>query len=289
LLPRLEAARELKDSARSRKVAEALAETIADADEFWAVRKAAVDALAGGRGESVRRVLLETLAGDPSSKVRRSAASALGSFDEDDTNAALRMALWNDESYRVRSASARSLGKHERPGSATQLVRALSQQSHRSEVFKGALDGLETMEYSRLRRLCEDWSAYGKPGEARNHALSKLVTLAKDSDDEDFREDLREHLIDLLDDPIYWTVSTAISGLGNLGDAAARPALQAVVADAAHSRHRRSARSALEKLDAPKPAEGDGQDLKAEREAREALERRVEDLEEALEEKDTAE
>ena len=277
LLPRLEAARELKEKAGGRRAAAALIEALGDLEEHRSVRVAAAESLGAGRGAATRDALLAALKQDPESRVRTAAASALGDFEHREVGAALRRALWRDESYRTRAAAARSLGKVGGDAAAAELERALTQRSHRDEVVKGALDGLMELEAPRLARLAEGWTDAARPPEARDHAIGVLVKLAQDSEDEPLRERVVDRLVELLDDPLIRTRAKAIGGLGDLKVAKVRSTLSALAESSAVSRIRRSARSALEKLDAPAPA-GKGPDC----ERCDELEERIRVVEERL-------
>jgi aminopeptidase N len=248
LLSRMEAARDLADVAGQPKVTRGLVEALAP-DVAWPLRREAAVALGRARGESARKALLATLASDPDSRVRTAAAEALGNFEgEPDVARGLQDALGRDRSYAVMAAAARALGKMKAPGAESTLERALGLRSHREEVFRGALDGLREMKSERTRALAERWSAYGKPVRARNHAIWTLAKLASESTDETFRKDVKERLVKLTEDPLFWTRNTAVEGLGVLEDPSAVDVLKRVAASAPESRIQRTAWQSIRDL-----------------------------------------
>lgn len=82
-------------------------------DNFWAVRKAAVEAMRrykGSEGGVVRKELQRLAASDPKSQVRAAAITTLAAFTNEDFGAAYTAAL-NDSSYLVESAAVQALAK----------------------------------------------------------------------------------------------------------------------------------------------------------------------------------
>ena len=110
-----------------------------------------------------------------------------------------------------------------------------------------------------------EWTAYGKPYQARDAAATCLSKLARFIDR---KEPARDRLIELLDDPWLRTRLTAISALVHLGDSEAIPALERLAARELDGRVVRSCREAAVRL---REGVDKGEEVKKLREERETL------------------
>lgn len=281
LLPRLEAARDLKDRAGMAGNLDALREAALHASE-WPLRKEAAAALELG-GPDATPVLLEALAGETDSRVRAAAAGALGRHRGEGVRAALEKALAGDASYAVRAAAARALGKMRDPAASRALEQATAQRSHREEVLAGSLEGLAELRAPRLRGIAERLAAPAQPYAIRARAIAALGRVAKDSLVEADRRAIVEGLERMLDDGSYRVRIAAQEALVSAAHADGLDELRRVAASHPHELTRSRAEGAVQSLVAAL-AEGTTTSelrraLEDERKKREELEARVRKLE----------
>ncbi len=155
---------------------------LANADVFWALRQAAVKALAGFSGDEVRTCLIAAAKDDAKSFVRREAVKSLGKFAHDDTRAALRTIIQEDRSYNTVAEALRSLAKVDRTGCRDDLMAALDVDSHKHVILKAAADGLAEIQDARaVQRLLACLDAPTTPD--RRIAVLAALTRLGGSDD----------------------------------------------------------------------------------------------------------
>lgn len=289
---RLGAARELAEETGRKDAVSGLVRVLA-ADGSWALRREVALALEKATGAPALEALLTALSSDPDSRVRTAAAGSLGAFEGSDVGRPLARALTGDDSYAVRAACARALGRAEPEGAARLLERALSQTSHRDEVFRAALSALLEVDEDRAARHARRWTSYGRREPARNHAVGVLAEAASRRGEAELTREVREHLLELLDDSLLSTRRAAARALVVLGDGDAVPALRRLASAAAEPGLRRTARDAARdlerKVDERREVGELARQLREEREAREELERRLDEIEHRLEPADAGE
>ena len=132
----------VKDDARA---FEALV-SCAQGDPFWAVRRAAIDAIAKIPGAQTRAALTRASA-DPNSSVRASAVAALGDLKEAGLVEFFRDQFERDASDLVKTEAVRAMGKTGSTAAIPILERASAVPSYRHMVRKAATEAL-----AQLRR-----------------------------------------------------------------------------------------------------------------------------------------
>jgi aminopeptidase N len=141
------AVRELGRSGSSVRVAEELA-TIAQADPFWAVRLAALEAIAAvDPQESIE--LFRTAAADASSRVRRAAIRILGAVDDPALAEFFRERFTADDSYQVQAEALRAIGQTGDRSQLDFLRQASEMPSHRDVIRRAAEWAIEQISESR--------------------------------------------------------------------------------------------------------------------------------------------
>jgi HEAT repeat protein len=125
-------------------------------------------------------------------------------------------------------------------------VKALAYDSHSEVIRQAAFEGLAELRDTDGIDQVLPWTEYGQPTQARTAAVKALGSLAKH--DEARRDDLRDHLIELLDDPHFRVRRAAMEALGDLGDAEAIAALERSVAREPAYGTRERAREALRNI-----------------------------------------
>ncbi len=284
LLARLEAARELKESAGLAGAHEALVDAARSAPA-WALRRAACESLERS-GPGGAAVLIGVLESDADTRVRTAAAAALASHRTPAAQAALTRALAGAPSYAVRGAAARSLGRFDDPALDRVLEAAASQRSHREEVLGGCLDALAQRHSPRLLALAQRLASARQPYEVRARAIGALGRLAKNAVDAGERRRVVADLIEWLDEPHYRVRLAASEALVTAADEAGLPALRRIAASHPHELTRARVAQHAKQLEAAVVASASvaevRRSLEEERRKREALEERVRKLEARL-------
>ncbi len=250
VIGRIDAAAELAKLATA--VAVAALKAAVTGDGFWGVQAEAARGLGRIGTPEALEALLDCVSVD-NARARRAAAGALGSFrDEAPANrgAAAAEALQKllddgDPSYYVEAEAAAALGRTRSQRAFATLERAMAKRSHNDIIRVRALEGLAELRDERALPIAVEWTAYGKPYQARDAAATCLSKTAKYLDK---KEPARDRLTELLDDPWLRTRLTAISALVHLGDVAAIPALERLAARELDGRVIRTSREAITKL-----------------------------------------
>jgi aminopeptidase N len=246
---RCRAARALGEKGSAAAV-EALARAARE-DAAWMVRGEAARALGVVRSERARDALISALEGEAHVKARRALVEALGEFREEEAAgpiaAALEKVLGGDRSYLVEHEAARSLGRVRSPRALAALTGpAFERRSHADVLQTGIAAGLGELRDARGIEWLRKLARYGAPPAARGAAIAALGKLGRAFPDR--REEVRDVLENLLDDP-WFRAQVAVPGaLGALGDAAAIGPLERARDRALDGRVRRRASEAIRRL-----------------------------------------
>lgn len=279
---RARAALALADHAGDSKATKALRYCL-HKEPFWDVRTRAAEALGKIKTGRAKEALLSAL-DDSDSRVRREVIKALGKFKGDrKVEKALAKSLNNDESYYARSEAVKALAAMEAKSGYTYCVSALKQSSFNETVRAGAMSALVKLKTPRGIDHAMKWTEYGLPQHARRAAVKALAGLAEF--DEDREDEIRERIIELLEDPSYRMRKAAIAALGDLGDSDAISALERSIAREPDYACHKAARKAIRKInEAAEPnvasLKSDIETLKADqKELQETIKRLTETLE----------
>ena len=176
---RITAARSLGDDTGDSAVREALAEAAA-ADPFWAVREAALTALAPTRTDSSAGPFLAALH-DPSSRVRNAAASLLSRFKEHGVARLLDSLARSDSSYLVAATALRELASVDTARAFAAARDLLPCESYRGIIRMTALSTLRAARDPRAIALALPYTDRAYNAHVRHGAVSVLGQLGKDS------------------------------------------------------------------------------------------------------------
>ncbi|MBI2887197.1 MAG: HEAT repeat domain-containing protein [Chloroflexi bacterium] len=212
-------------------------------DAFWGVQAEAARALGSIRSQAALDALLQGVA-IPHPKARRAVAQALGEFrDEAAATALASLAQQGDTSYFVEAEAGRALGKTRSTEAFSVLERAMEKPSH-SEIIRAlTLDGFAELADVRAIPIAREWTRYGQPQPARSAAIAALGKLAKYGAERD-KEEIRDTLVQLLNDGWLRVKLTTIGALEELKDTRAIPALERLAAGDLDGRVQRRAREA---------------------------------------------
>jgi len=241
----------------------ALAEVLANEDEFWGVREAAAKALGVAGGDDARRALIRALSLD-SARVREEAAHALAGFDDDrEAAAALEATARNDRSYQVTVAALNSLGKVKAPHGVETVRAALRRDSWQDDVRVGALEALGPLADEdgidvAMGYLGDPWG-----WRVRQAAIGALGAMGGELEHDDPRVDkIRKTCEKTLHDDVIQVRTTAARALGKLGSGKARGALEKASKRDDYLGFTDACRDALEKLRDAETREESAEDLK---------------------------
>jgi aminopeptidase N len=227
--------------------ADALA-ALADAlktDGFWAVQVEIARSLGTIRSNAAQQALLDGLAEVKHPKVRRAIVAALGEFKDEISATALQKILAGDVTDFVEMEAAVALGKT-RVGTAFDTLSAnLERESFNHAVRVGIFNGLSELKDERAIPIALEWSAYGKPVQARDAAVVTLGQLGKLVKDKE-KDQILDRLLDILENDLSWrTRMVAIGALQGLGEPRAVSTLQRRVQSALDGREIRRSREAI--------------------------------------------
>ena len=219
-----------------------LSESLANENEFWAVRAEAAATLGKIRSDEALEELVKH-AQTKHPKVRRGVAAALGQFRSSKAVDALKPLALKDESYLVEAEAARALGQTRQSAVFDTLIDVLDRPSWSDIVRAGALDGLAALRDERAQPHVLTRTRYGIPTRGRRAAIMALPKLSTD-------RKVRETLEDLLDQADPYLKVDVVRALVEMGDVKARAALSKQLERELDGRVRRRIREALRDLGA---------------------------------------
>ena len=240
---RIEAARGLGKEAAPDAIA-ALKEALLN-DLFWGVRAESASALGNIRTETALEALIEGCR-ISLPKPRRAVTEALGEFKSARASQALIELLDGDESYYVAATAAHSLGKTRSSHAFKALERALERDSHNEVIRAAALGGMAELKEEHGVPLALEWTTSGRHQRVREGAIAALGKLGGELDTH--KNQIRERLVDLLDDPWLRVKTSAISALTRLEDGRTIAPLQRLVDRELDGRVVRMAREAISSI-----------------------------------------
>jgi aminopeptidase N len=220
----------------------ALATSLANENEFWAVRAEAAGTLGKIRSDEALDVLVKHT-GVAHAKVRRAVAAALGQFRSTKAVDALKPLALKDASYLVEAEAARALGQTRQTSAFETLMDVLDRPSWSDIVRAGAIDGLAALRDERAQPHVLARTRYGIPTRGRRAAIGALPKLSTD-------RKVREALEDLLDQADPYLKVDVVRALLEIGDVKSRGALAKQLERELDGRVRRRIREVLRDLGA---------------------------------------
>jgi aminopeptidase N len=216
-------------------------------DSFWAVRGEAALALGAIKTDAARDVIVAALPSEKHPKARRLLVRALGSFRHDERAAdALATVLAGDASYFVEADAAMALAKTRSPRAYDQLIRAMDRPSYLDVVRSQSLGGLAELRDERAIDVALRAARYGEPVVGRRAAIAALGSLGAEHAPR--KRQVREVLVELLEDPDFRARIAAVEALRVLGDGDAVDGLNRAAGRDLDGRVRRRAREVARAL-----------------------------------------
>ena len=275
VMGRVYAARALAAKA-THKATEALAYALQH-DAFWGVQAECATALGKVHSNEAMHALCDAYK-LPHPKARRAVAAALGEWKHSSAVEKLALMLNKDESYYVAAEAAVALGKTRAGIAFDTLTAALTRTSHVDVIRSSVFRGLVQLRDLHALEIMREWTALGRPQQARMAALATLGELAHESSEDRHKTEARETIEDCLDED-FRTVMAAIGGLAALKDMKALAALSKLARTTHDSRIKKRAQGAIESIRA---AQGGNKEVKNLRDDYDKLKDEYEKLKERL-------
>jgi aminopeptidase N len=224
----------------------ALAEVMGK-DAFWAVRGEAALALGAIKTAAARDAIVAAVPAEQHPKARRLLVKALGSFRHDERAAdAISKVLGGDASYFVEADAAMALAKTRSPRAYDQLIKAMDRPSYLDVIRSQSLGGLAELREERAIDVALRATRYGEPVVGRRAAIAALGALGAEHAPR--KRQIREVLIELLEDPDFRARIAAVEALRVRGDGEAAGALKRAEGRDLDGRVRRRAREVARAL-----------------------------------------
>jgi aminopeptidase N len=241
------------------------------------VRIAAAQALGPARTPAATSALKAALQASEI-RVRAAAVEALATRKEDASLAPVFERLARSErSYAVRSAALRALAGMDAKRHWPVLEWALAQPSYQEVIRVTALDLMSESGDPRGLKPAMEWSATGRPIQARVAALRLLGKVGKE------RPETRERLLQAAAHPYRGIRGAALQALGDRGDPAAIAPLERMVARAPDKARREELQNTVDTLRRARTDREDTAKLRQElqrlRDEQAQLQRRIDTLE----------
>jgi aminopeptidase N len=216
-------------------------------DQFWGVQAESARALGSIRSVKALGELLDSLSVEHP-KARRAVVRALGEFRDERAAEALEHVIdQGDASYYVEGAAAAAIGKTRSGRAFPAIERSLAKESMNDTIRSAAFDGFSELKDERAVPIAMDWTRYGKSLNVRGAATAALGKLGEVAPDH-VKEDVIDHLIQLLDDGWFRSQQSAIGALEDLKATKALPHLERTAQRALDGRVVRSARLAAQAI-----------------------------------------
>jgi aminopeptidase N len=195
----------------------------AQSDPFWGVRVESLRTLGKIGGADAEKRILAAL-NDDKPWVREVAVEQLGNFKEDASlGPKLTEIAANDKAYRVRAKALGALGTIKAPNAYDALIAAVKSDSPDDTLRDAGLEGLGALGDDRAVPVLLEWSAVGRPFEARSAAIGALAGLDKKN------KAITQTLISYLKEPYFDVKFATLFALGRRGDPDAIAPLEEMV------------------------------------------------------------
>jgi len=192
-------------------------------DPFWGVRAESLRTLGKIGGADAEKQILAAL-NEAKPWVREVAVEQLGNFKEDASlGPKLTEIAANDKAYRVRAKALGALGAIKAPNAYDTLIAAVNSDSPDDTLRDAGLEGLGALGDDRAVPVLLEWSATGKPFEARSAAIGAVAGLDKKN------KQITQTLISYLREPYFDVKFAALFALGRRGDPDAIAPLEEMV------------------------------------------------------------
>ncbi len=175
-------------------------------------------------------------------KVRRSIYEALGNYPSPRVIQEVRARHDSEKSYLVEAEAVRTLGRMKDPGLISIFKGYLKKESWNDILRCAALDAIGILQLGESVQVMKEYSRYGYHPNVRMAAIRRLGALGRG------REDIQNHLLELLSDKYLLVQLSVVRALGTFADERATEALMKYTAGELDGRLKRTAEEAIRKI-----------------------------------------
>ena len=211
-------------------------------ETFWFVQGEIAQALAQIRTPAAVEALLAAHRLVQHPKARRAIIAALGDARDERARERLRATAAEEPSYFAENAAWRALARTGDSGVVSDLRKNLKRVSWNGVLASGALEAMASLRPPELIDVLKRHTAWGQPQGVRQTAVRLLAQVGEG------REDVRKHLVGLLEDRYLLVQMAAVRALNQIGDERSIPALKKLQEGPRDTRLKRNAEEAVEKL-----------------------------------------
>lgn len=236
-------------------VSSGLSRLLMDESQHWTLRAECAAALGTMQSPRALNALVHGIIGKNLAgkrfildhKTRRAIIDAIGKYNDPKVATILVNQAENASTYPIESAATAGLGNMFCADVVPVLVAMAEKTSFFGQTRAAAINALANLNAPEGIDVAKKYAAYGVHERTREVAIRALGRLAHRDEQ---REDIREFVIDLLNDPHDWAVWAAIDALAEIGDSESRAAIEKRLAGFAKPRTRQMGRDALKRIDA---------------------------------------
>ena len=211
-------------------------------ETFWGVQVEVAAALARHGTLTALDALLEGLKSIKHPKVRRALYEALAHYPSPRVQDVIRQSYETEASWLVEAEAIRALGRQKDPTLLTLLKSHVKRESWNDCIRNAALDAIGSLQVSEAVPLLKEYSRYGHSPSTRMTAIRRLGALGKG------RDDIQNHLIQLLADDYLLVRLTVVRALGQVADERAVDALMKLTTGDLDGRLKRTAEESIRKI-----------------------------------------
>jgi aminopeptidase N len=211
-------------------------------EKFWGVQVEIARSLGHAGSSTALDALLEGLRKIEHPKVRRAVYEALGTFSSPRVLSEVRARFGSEKSYFAEAEGLRTLGRLKEP-SLLGLFKDYLKKESWNDVFRcAALDAIGSLQLAESVTTLKEYCRYGYHPNVRMTAIRRLGMLGRG------REDVQNHLVDLLNDPYLLVQLAVVRTLGTFADERVTDALMKYTTGDLDGRLKRAAEEAVRKI-----------------------------------------
>jgi len=232
-------------------------------DAFYGVRIEAARALRSIHIDEALEALLDSKK-QSDARVRQQVISDIADFYRDTAYQSVVETLDKEKNPDITSSALRGLGGYAKPEVHDALIKFLNSESYHNELAVAAIGGMRSQDDpAYIAPLLENLSKRGEAYTSRGFAqgLSAVAYLARN---EEKKENVRQLLVDHVNDKKKTVQRAAISALGTLGDPQAIAVLQTFASASKETPERSAAERAITDLRAGRKPVDDFKNLRQE-------------------------
>jgi len=211
-------------------------------EKFWGVQVEIARTLGNMRSTGALDALLDAFRQIKHPKVRRALYETFGNYPSSRVVTEVRARFGKEESYFAEAEGLRTLGRMKDPALLGLFKEYLKKDSW-NDIFRcAAADAIGALQVGESYSLLKEYSRYGHHPNLRMTAIRRLGMLGGG------REDVQNHLVELLSDPYLLVQLAVVRTLGSFADERVTDALMKYTTGDLDGRLKRAAEEAVRKI-----------------------------------------